>query len=144
MKGRSAQGCDCGAGGTRVELWCLTSPDEINAKPLVCMRSPHRPPLFCAPLRCPPLATQRTDMHDLLYSPQVLTSYCGGPSGRVIIFAFARATGIMIARFLEAEEAYVLEATQGRVWFSSQSVSTAMCCTTFARPEGSRHPAWCG
>jgi len=48
---------------------------------------------------------QREDMNALLYNPEVLASYCGDASGRVVIFAFARASGIIMSRLLEAHAA---------------------------------------
>jgi hypothetical protein len=46
-------------------------------------------------------------MNALLYNPEVLASYCGDATGRVVIFAFARASGIIMSRLLEAHAAYV-------------------------------------
>jgi hypothetical protein len=40
-------------------------------------------------------------MNDLLFNPSTLRDYCG-LGGRVIIFAFARAAGILMTRFLES------------------------------------------
>ena len=46
-------------------------------------------------------------MNALLYNPEVLASYCGDATGRVVIFAFARASGIIMSRLLEAHAACV-------------------------------------
>jgi hypothetical protein len=47
---------------------------------------------------------QRAHMDDILYDADVLRSYAG-PSGRVIILCFCRATGIFLQRLLEVNKA---------------------------------------
>lgn len=44
---------------------------------------------------------QRTAMNHLLFNPELLRRHCG-PGGRVVIFAFARAAGVLMTRFLQA------------------------------------------